>query len=81
LNDPGGFSCSSRWKFDVQEADEVPHGVTPGDPIGTVGVSAADLFTACCLLVRGCACLSERLDPSLRELLLTDRIRVRWRFV
>lgn len=51
----------------------------PGDPIGIVGASAAGLFTALLFARAGLKVRlferAERLDPVLRTLIVTDRIR------
>lgn len=66
-------------KHKLQETNEVRQGVTPGAQIGVVGASAAGLFTALLLARAGRNVRlferAERLDPALRTLIVTDRIR------
>lgn len=66
-------------KVRLQELSEVKQGVVTGDPIGIVGASAAGLFTALLLARAGRRVRlferAERLDPSLRTLIVTDRVR------
>src|SRR5260370_1977983 len=82
-----GFTISSLYcpvsvvlfrKVKLQESNEVNQGVTPGDPIGIVGASAAGLFTALLFARAGRKVRlferAERLDPALRTLIVTERI-------
>jgi digeranylgeranylglycerophospholipid reductase len=66
-------------KVKLQEPNEVQRGVMPDDPIGIVGASAAGLFTALLFARAGRRVRlferAERLDPALRTLIVTDRIR------
>jgi flavin-dependent dehydrogenase len=66
-------------KGNLQEPHAVQHGVGPGEPIGIVGASAAGLFAALLLARAGRSVRlferAERLDPALRTLIVTDRIR------
>jgi flavin-dependent dehydrogenase len=66
-------------KVQLQESNEIKQGLTPGDPIGIVGASAAGLFTALLFARAGRQVRlferAERLDPALRTLIVTDRIR------
>ena len=63
----------------MQEPSEVHQGAPPDDPIGIVGASAAGLFTALLFARAGRKVRlferAERLDPALRTLIVTDRIR------
>jgi flavin-dependent dehydrogenase len=66
-------------KLKLQETNEIRQGVTSGAQIGVVGASAAGLFTALLLARAGRNVRlferAERLDPALRTLIVTDRIR------
>ena len=83
-----GFTISSLYcsttvvpfrNAKLRVTHEVKQGVTPGDQIGIVGASAAGLFTALLLARAGRNVRlferAERLDPALRTLIVTDRIR------
>jgi flavin-dependent dehydrogenase len=83
-----GFTISSLYclvsvvlfrKVKLQESNEVKQGIAPGDAIGIVGASAAGLFTALLFARAGRKVRlferAERLDPALRTLIVTDRIR------
>ena len=66
-------------KVKLQVINEVEQGVARTDRIGIVGASAAGLFTALLLARAGRNVRlferAERLDPALRTLIVTDRIR------
>lgn len=66
-------------KVKLQDSNQVKQGVRPGDRVGIVGASAAGLFTALLLARAGRKVLlferAERLNPALRTLIVTDRIR------
>jgi flavin-dependent dehydrogenase len=66
-------------KVELQVPNEVEQGVTPTDRVGIVGASAAGLFTALLLARAGRNVRlferAERMDPALRTLIVTERIR------
>lgn len=78
-----GYTALPAWvlfrKAKLRDSNRPQQWAKPDDPIGIVGASAAGLFTAQLLARAGRRVRlferAERLDPALRTLIVTDRIR------